>query len=105
MYLSVAPGGIVSLHEPDDCTRLHLALPGVDAGSADAALRVKGLGRMRGEDDAVLELVALRALAEPAATAPAWSESWDAMIGYAGRKGWLSEDGTAVQVHVERAPR
>ncbi|GAA4025345.1 hypothetical protein [Streptomyces plumbiresistens] len=102
MYLSIATGEIVSLHQADDCTRLHLALQGIAIDGADAALRRAGLGEMRGHDGAILEVAALRELAERVATESGWSEAWDAMIRYAGRKGWLSDDGRTVEVHVER---
>ena len=45
----------------------------------------------------------LRAAAEPRATAPDWSDRWDAMVAGARSKGYLSEDGASLQVHVVSA--
>ena len=54
-------------------------------------------------DIAFLDAAALRATAEPRATAADWATRWDAMIAHARGKGWLTEDGTNLQVHVESA--
>ncbi|MFD5537357.1 hypothetical protein ACFWIJ_05735 [Streptomyces sp. NPDC127079] len=39
--------------------------------------------------------------AERAAIATGWSEAWEVVIRYAGYKGWLSDHGRIVEVHVE----
>jgi hypothetical protein len=33
---------------------------------------------------------------------PDWEQNFDAMIDYAARKGWLSEDGARVRAHLDR---
>jgi hypothetical protein len=87
----------------DDLGRLHLALGAVTDEEAAEALEHSGLGRLRDADTAVLDVAALRAAAEPRATAPDWLAQWDAMVAGARSKGWLSADGATLQVHVESA--
>ncbi|CCG01281.1 hypothetical protein [Blastococcus saxobsidens] len=87
----------------DDLGRLHLALGVVTDEEAAEALERSGLGRLQDEDTAFLDVAALRAAAEPRAGGPGWSAEWDRMITAARGKGWLSEDGASLQVHVESA--
>ncbi|RBY93907.1 hypothetical protein DQ244_00585 [Blastococcus sp. TBT05-19] len=87
----------------DDLGRLHLALGVVTDEEAAQALERAGLGRLQDADTAFLDVAALRAAAEPRATAPDWVTRWDAMVAAARAKGWLSADGSALQVHVESA--
>jgi hypothetical protein len=87
----------------DDLTSLHLALGEVTDEEASEALERSGLGRLQDGDTAVLDAAALRAAAEPRATASDWARRWDTMIATARSKGWLSDDGAQIQVHVESA--
>jgi hypothetical protein len=87
----------------DNLTRLHLAFGEVTDEEAAEVLERSGLGRMQDADTAFLDVAALRAAAEPLATAPDWASRWDAMVAGAGDKGWLSDDGASLQVHVESA--
>lgn len=87
----------------DDLGRLHLALGEVTDEEAGDVLERSGLGRLRDADTAFLDVAALRAAAEPRATAADWTTRWDAMIAGAASKGWLSDDGASLQVHVESA--
>jgi hypothetical protein len=87
----------------DNLTSLHLALGEVTDEEAAEVLERAGLGRFEDADTAYLDTAALRAAAEPRATAADWSTRWDAMIVSARAKGWLSDDGASVQVHVESA--
>ena len=87
----------------DNLTSLHLALGEVTDEEAAEVLERAGLGRFQDADTAFLDTAALRAAAEPRATAADWSTRWDAMIAYARTKGWLSDDGASVQVHIESA--
>ena len=65
----------------DDLGRLHLALGEVTDEEAAEVLERAGLGRFQDADTAFLDVAALRAAAEPRATAPDWSRRWDEMIG------------------------
>jgi len=87
----------------DDLSRLHLALGEVTDEEAAEVLERSGLGRLESGDTAVLDAAALRAAAEPRATAPDWVDQWDAMVAAARSNGWISEDGATFQVHVESA--
>jgi hypothetical protein len=87
----------------DDLGRLHLALGEVTDEEAAEVLQRAGLGRMHDAETASLDVAALRAAAEPRATAPDWPVRWDAMIAGARSQGWLSDDGANLQVHVESA--
>ena len=87
----------------EDLTRLHLALGEVTDEEADESLRSAGLGRLTGDDAALIDVAALRRAAEPQSSAPDWPRRWDGMLDAARGKGWLSEDGASLQVHVESA--
>jgi hypothetical protein len=87
----------------DDLGRLHLALGEVTDEEAAEVLQRSGLGRLQDADIAFLDAAALRAAAEPRATAPDWTSRWDAMIAAARSQGWLSADGASLQVRVESA--
>jgi hypothetical protein len=94
-----ADGAVVE--DADDCGRLHLetALVG---DRLRMVLAITQTGRV-GADGAVwLDIGVLRSRARMVARAPDWEARWSAMVDYAGRKGWLSADAHAVQVHVER---
>ena len=87
----------------DDLGRLHLALGAVTDEEAAEVLERAGLGRFRDGETAFLDVAALRAAAEPRATAPHWQARWDEMVALARSKGWLSEDGASLEVHIESA--
>jgi hypothetical protein len=87
----------------DNLSALHLALGEVTDEEAAEVLERAGLGRFRDSDTAFLDVAALRAAAEPRATAPDWQARWDEMVALARAKGWLSEDGAGLRVHVESA--
>lgn len=89
-----------TVHDADDCTRLHVStdLPETEL---DEALRVTGTGRIAAEGTALLTLDMLSTRARAAASLPNWAERWDEMLAYAARKGWITENGTAVQAHIE----
>lgn len=86
--------------DADDCTRLHVSTDLLDTEIGEA-LRVTGTGRIAADNTALLALDVLRTRAQAAASASNWAERWDGMVAYAARKGWLTEDGTAVQAHIE----
>lgn len=94
-----AEGVVVA--EPDDLDRLHLQTD-LDEDGVRAALRSTGTGRLLDPDTALLDLAVLRSRATLLATAPGWTQRWTAMTETAARKGRLSDDGRAVQVHIER---
>jgi hypothetical protein len=87
----------------DELGQLHLALGEVTDEEAAEVLERSGLGRIKDAGTAFLDAAALRAAAEPRATAPDWAARWDAMVARARSNGWLSDDGASLQVHVESA--
>jgi hypothetical protein len=87
----------------DNLHSLHLALGEVTDEEASEALESAGLGRLQDADTAFLDAAALRAAAEPRAKAADWSAQWDEMVARARTKGWISDDGASLQVHVESA--
>ena len=87
----------------DDLSRLNLALGEVTDEEAAEVLERSGLGRFQDSTTAFLDAAALRAAAEPRATAPDWSDRWDAMVAGARSKGHLSADGASLQVRVVSA--
>ena len=87
----------------DDLHSLHLALGEVTDEEASEALERAGLGRLRDADTAFLDAAALRAAAEPRASSPDWAAQWDEMVAKARTRGWVSDDGATLQVHVESA--
>jgi hypothetical protein len=89
--------------DTDDLSTLRLALGQVTDEEADRALRDAGLGRMEDADTGSLDADALRAAAEPDADVADWAQRWDRMVETARGRGWLSEDGATLRVHVESA--
>jgi hypothetical protein len=94
-----AEGAVV--READELGRLHLETD-LDADALRSALKTTGTGELVDVDTALLDVAVLRSRAALLAEAPDWAERWADMIAYAARKGWLSEDGRSVQVHVQR---
>jgi hypothetical protein len=87
----------------DDLTRVVLALGQVTDEEAAEVLQHSGLGRMHDAGSAQLDAAALRAAAEPRATAADWTAQWDAMVRQARDEGRLSGDGATIRVNVESA--
>ncbi|NIY69441.1 hypothetical protein [Streptomyces malaysiensis] len=93
-------GTDVVIEGGDDLTRLHVAT----ALAPDAATQVlcrARVGRLADDGTVLLDLEALRVRASEWDVPDGWGARWQAMIDFAGRKGWLSADGRSVQAHVE----
>jgi hypothetical protein len=70
-------------------------------GDLAEVVRSAGLGRLRCDGEhVVVDPVALRALAGPAAT-DEWDRGLAGMVAYAAGKGWVEPDG-GVLAHIER---
>jgi hypothetical protein len=93
----------VRVSDVDDLKRLHLAVGAVTDEDIDSALRQAGMGRLVDPETGVLDVAALRAAAQPQATAADWGEQFDGMVATAASKGWAADDGAGLQVHVEPA--
>lgn len=104
MYVMVdldAEPAEVSLVDPDDCTRFHVAVHGYGhAPAVDDALQSSGAGWLDGEGSVFVHVDRVRDLAA-GRTGDTWAERFDGMLGYARDKGWLSDDGEAIRAHLE----
>ena len=88
----------VLLQDPGDFTRFSVAAEG--EGDLAEVVRQSGLGRLKEDrEHVVVDPVALRALAGPAATHE-WDEGFAGMCDYAAGKGWVEADGGIV-AHIE----
>jgi hypothetical protein len=99
VLITAAPATGVSIAEPDDTKRLAVATPLTDPEQIAAALEEVGAGQLAGQH-VWLDIDFLRRTATPADPA-SWASEFDAMIRYADRRGWVSEDGRQVRAHVE----
>ncbi|GAB3196602.1 hypothetical protein GCM10027261_19690 [Geodermatophilus arenarius] len=93
----------VRVVDTDDLSKLQLALGQVTDEEADEVLREAGLGRLRDDGTGLLDTAALRAAAEPDADVADWGERFDRMVEQARDRGWVSDDGATLRVHVEGA--
>ncbi|HLI06789.1 MAG TPA: hypothetical protein VKV40_09485 [Ktedonobacteraceae bacterium] len=103
MYILLSPaqhGVVVTLEEPDDCNRFHVAIRGLPEDAAQQALAREEIGTLEGHEAAWIEIAALRRLAGGRVPSD-WAERFEGMLRYAGRKGWLSPDGSRVRGHYE----
>lgn len=88
----------VLLQQPDDFGRFSVTVEG--DGDLAEVVRQSGLGRLKDDGEhVVVDPVALRALAGPAATDD-WEEGFSGMCAYAAGKGWMEDGG--VVAHIER---
>lgn len=94
-----AEGAVVQ--DADDLERLHLETD-LDAAGVRTALATTGIGYPIDDTTAWLDVAVLRSRAAPLVDSPNWAQRWAGMIAYAERKGWLSDDGRSVQVHIAR---
>ncbi|KLL10623.1 MULTISPECIES: hypothetical protein [Protofrankia] len=96
-----SPRPVAVLCEPEDFTRLHVELVGVEASAASGALVEAGLGHVAG-DVVWLSVEGLRAAvlsALEASSAERTAASFDGMVSYARSRGWVSLDGERLQAH------
>jgi hypothetical protein len=90
----------VTLAEPDDCTRFDVRVLGPgDTGDLDRALVGASVGRM-GETGALVDVAAVRRLAS-GSVGDGWEGDFVAMLDYARGRGWLTDDGAAIEAHIE----
>ena len=93
---------VVELVEAEDCKRFSVAVAGGDSESLGAALTGHGIGRLLPSGDAMVDIGAVRRMAEGRVPA-GWADDFAGMLKYAESKGWLDETGTSIQAHVEQA--
>ena len=91
---------VVSLEEPEDTKRFHLAVVGgKDGGLVFGALVDAAAGRLE-DDDAVIAVDAVRRMAA-GRVPPEWDRELETMLEFARSKGWLDETGSTIRAHVE----
>lgn len=103
MYLLVtAPGEkpTISLVEPDDCHRFHVAIQDLSERAAQQILEDEEVGHLSDSSTAWIKISVIRKLAQ-GRVQPDWPQRFSDMLQYAERKGWLSEDGESVSGHCE----
>ena len=96
---------VVTLEEPDDTKKFHVAVlngtsPEADFGLIFGALVDAAAGRLEG-DDAYITIDAVRRMAGDRVE-EGWTDQFDAMLAYAKTKGWLDEGHNAIKAHIER---
>ena len=102
MYLQVDVSGTpshVRLEEPEDCARFKLVVRGAE-NPQSLATALDGIGRLADGDRHVDR--GWRASPHGGRWVPeSWDESFEKMLAYARKKGWMSGDGTEVRAHCE----
>lgn len=103
MIVDVDPGRDVEpvrLDEPRVFTALNVRAPARWRSSEELRAALTPVGAL--EDEHVwLRVAELQRLAGDHARERAWTEAFDAMLGYAREHGWLDERGIAVRAHLE----
>lgn len=94
----VVDEGTARLDDPEDLKGFKVVVPSGDEATAAQAL--KSVGRLVDRETAWIRAGAVRALAHGRVDDD-WEEGFEAMLGYAASKGWLSDDGSEIQAHVE----
>jgi hypothetical protein len=90
---------VVTLEEPDDCKRFHLAVVGGnDIRMVFGALVDAAAGRLEG-DDAFITVDAVRRMAA-GRVGPDWDADFAAMLDFARTKGWIDDANVAIRAHV-----
>jgi len=102
MHVVVEEGGAVRLDEPADFKAFDLVVGG---GSRHRALEALGDDAASApEDDHVfISVERVRGLAAAAlggGVDPDWESSFQGMLGYAGSKGWMSDDAAFIKAHI-----
>jgi hypothetical protein len=91
------------LVDPQDVTSFSVVCPdGLGHDDLTERVRSADLGELLPDGDHLMVSVdAIRRHAREN-VGPAWAQDLAGMIGYATRKGWVSEDGSRVRAHIER---
>lgn len=97
MIVAVSAEGKVTLQELDDFRRFHL-VPAARAQDAGLDGALHSVGARRDGDHALIPQEWLRA--QGADRGGEWRDGFDAMVKYAGSKGWVDLTG-AVRAHIE----
>jgi hypothetical protein len=103
VHLTVDVGALapeVALTEPEDCKHFDVIVRGTtDGAELDRVLIATSVGRIEGSD-ALIGVDAVRRLAS-GSVGPDWEANFVAMLDFAGRRGWMTEDTEFIRAHVE----
>ena len=88
----------VRVIEADDLKALSVACGALADADIHVALEKAKAGEVR-EEHAVLSIDWLRS---KGSTLVEWNKAFDAMIAFAGKKGWVDEEAGTVRAHLER---
>lgn len=94
----VVEGDDVRMDDPEDLKGFKVVVKSGD--DATVAQALKSVGRVVDRETAWIRTGAVRALAHSRVDSD-WDEGFEAMLEYAASKGWLSDDGSEIQAHVE----
>jgi hypothetical protein len=92
----------LDLTDIDNFRSLKVVVHGEDSDGSRLAEALRGVGRVAGAST-FLGIEALKGLAGGRAHDAAWLEQFDSMVAFARSKGWVDEEGTALEAHWERA--
>jgi hypothetical protein len=99
VYVEVR-GERAEVRDANNCRELDVRVAAADRPHLDRALCAAGLGIWDGGAEAELTVAGLRGAASSGGIGPDWQQRWDAMVGYAASKGWLTADGSGVRAHL-----
>ncbi|NAZ83544.1 hypothetical protein GTR02_17145 [Kineococcus sp. R8] len=104
MHVVISPAGAV-LSEAADTTAFDVRVVDVDEPGFTAVLERSGVGAFQpveafpgGHVEVRLDWIRTRAAAQDVPAG--WDDAFAAMLAHAGRRGWLSSDGSSVRGHV-----
>jgi hypothetical protein len=105
VYVNVDVRGspAVALCDADDFGSFRVVVRGMAEGDSRLAGVLEPHGSMASDGDALLRIDAVKALAADRGRDPEWLAQLGGMIGYARSRGWLAQDGSAIQAHCEYA--
>jgi hypothetical protein len=103
VYVNVDVSGspAVALCDEDDFGSFKVVVRGMAAGDPRLAGVLEPFGSIGSNGDALLRIDAVKALAGDRGGDAEWLAQLDGMIGYARSRGWLAQDGSAIQAHCE----
>jgi hypothetical protein len=98
----VSPHVRLDLADVDNFRSLKVVFHGEGSDGSRLAEALKPVGRVVG-DSTFLSIQELKRMAGARAEDPEWLAQFDSMITHARSKGWVDEDGEALEAHWERA--
>ncbi len=98
---------VVRLDDPEDCQRFQVTVAGGVGGGVAASSSLarviarSGMARLDEDGSHAWVLVSALRRAANGRVGTEWPEAFEAMLGYAASKGWLSPSGEEIRAHVE----